>query len=571
MGAGAGIGGILQGLAQGFLEAKEEDKGRTRLKKEQDALNKRETAKSVLDNPDLRPEARTSVLAFLAGQGTQAEKAFDLLMSTGQVSATRFSKASALPQGQGQGELPPIALNGEGKIDRNQPQIFSSELPQVPQDAGPPAPTEEALNRQVESEITEELPIFLSAKEKRATGLEVQRELAAESRSEELLLDEQRQKSALANLHQFRQTLELPDDSPLGPALDSAAILAVQGQPDLYNDLVGRHFSKSENLSDILSFVGTLDLADKDLTNAEILKLAEQNLPLVFASMPEAKQAILSQIKSARRFAALAAEDAVLDRELKEARIKTEGLAEQLKLNAQKAAAVMGSLKVKDINTFIKANGDLITSVTKEIAALTVRQAKTDPLTGELVLPEKAIAELEVMKNVQLGRLQDLEFRRDQAVERKEELLADEEPDEISVVSTPDGVPEPSGTTNFAALSSNSPRVIERIALMMSELSEEEAAPFLAEMLTTDIPQFQLSQQAAQQVLKRAAEIRGPGRSGEPLPDFVQSVLPAQTQTSPEAEMQRFLLRHPEVLPLIGAGPEKRNLKDIRIQLPNFK
>lgn len=176
---GQGIGSVLtallQGSAEGFVEAETEDK----LKQEQEktAIKQRrfDLAKLIFADPAATPEAKQLSLQVIGGTGTgKVATAFDQFVALGSMTQEVPGRtAPALPQGQAQ--APEIATTQEGKIARGQPEVFQDEAPAGPANLAPvpleqfqaPAetgPTQEALEREVIIEpTTEEIPLFKSA------------------------------------------------------------------------------------------------------------------------------------------------------------------------------------------------------------------------------------------------------------------------------------------------------------------------------------------------------------------------------------------------------------------------
>lgn len=207
---GGAIGALLSGAAEGFLEAEQQDKLKRQTEKADREQRIFDIAGLLFKDPTSRPEVKQLALGALTAD-KDALKGLTDAIGTGLIRIPEpATTAPALPQGQAQ-EVPSIALNQEGKIDPNQPQVFQDDTPQqerpVELDLAPPetGPTPEALAREVIIEPSErELPLF-------RTGEELAREQGNLDliRKTEVLNDAEKRAAVKAEQKTLRETKAL--------------------------------------------------------------------------------------------------------------------------------------------------------------------------------------------------------------------------------------------------------------------------------------------------------------------------------------------------------------------------
>jgi len=213
---GSVLTALIQGAAQGFTEAEQEDK----LKQDKEKLAVKERrfnlAKLIFAEPNATPEAKQLAIQVMnsGGTGTVA-KDFDQFVALGSMTAPDpgGDVGSALPRGRPvELQGPEVQLTGEGTIQRDQvippgqagvtegaeagpsiqqgldqqPPSDFQELEQPPAELPPTGPTQEALDRRIITEPgTKEVGIFkteIEQIEERFAATEQVRDLNTQAR-----------------------------------------------------------------------------------------------------------------------------------------------------------------------------------------------------------------------------------------------------------------------------------------------------------------------------------------------------------------------------------------------------
>lgn len=367
MGAGRGIGGILQGLAQGFLEAKAEDKIKVQQDKDTATLQKRETAKLMLGMPGLRPEAQTTILAFLSGQGGRAEKDFLELAATSNI------PGRVIPDIQsGVSPVGGAALNAEGKLQVDSPTnvaIGAADRESPIPLQGPPAssfaPLEDFSIGQPQGafETQEEQTdkALLLEERKQRIGVKIREE---EERADDIKRFQRMEALGVGII----ETHQVDPQSELAKVVMNAAAMSA----DLNNSgpierIEGYIANPSTASTEIMNFMSTLPMGE--MTPEEAVELAQSFNPLAFAAIPGGTESMLRQAGQLR----LIAQDEELTREYDKTLRKFKLQSAKHDLEISQATLASGGASIEDLLKLEDQLGKTENAIIKEIGILFIK------------------------------------------------------------------------------------------------------------------------------------------------------------------------------------------------------
>jgi hypothetical protein len=364
MGAGRGIGGILQGLAQGFLEAKAEDKIKVQQDKDTATLQKRETAKLMLNMPGLRPEAQTTILAFLSGQGGGAEKDFLELAATSNI------PGRVIPDIQsGVSPVGGAAVNQEGKLDVSSPTnvaIGAADRESPIPLQGPPASSFAPLE---DFSIGQPQGAFETQEEQQDAALlleERKQRIGVKIREEETRADDIKRFQRMEGLGLgIIKTHEIDPQSELAKVVMNAATMSA----DLNNSgpierIEGYIQNRSTAQTEIMNFMSTLPM--HEMSPEEAVELAQSFNPLAFAVLPGGTEGMLRQAGQLR----LIAQDEELTREYNKTLRKFKLQSAQNDLEISQATLASGGADLEELLRLEDTLGKTENAIIKEIGSL---------------------------------------------------------------------------------------------------------------------------------------------------------------------------------------------------------
>ncbi len=496
---GSAIGALLQGASQGFLEAKEEDKIKVQQDKDKATLRKRETAKLLLQNPNLRREAQGPILAFLAGT-PGSEKDFLEIVATQELPGTE----QVIPELQ-QGVSP--VVNQQGKLAAGQNQAFAlpGEGP-VPLQL-PPAESFAPLEDFQTAEPAGRQGIFRTEEEDLSRAKELRRDLASEERSEAQLTQDLQFANQTAQLEDsIEQLFEgVAIDDPLKQAALRAIPLAVQGQPTLLQNVLARQASPTISQSEVAASIANLDLTT--LKNTQVLAIIAESNPLGYAGLGVTRdEFIRSTTNQQRKALALEVRGKTATAALNEARASAEGLSDRS--NALLLAG-LGDLDLKDVNTHIGRLRTLEKNITDSISAITVKQHTPDSLTGKPP-EENFVKAMDVTKNLLVNQAIDVRNQIDQFIKKRDTVLGDgpggsTEP-QIPPIATPEDAAAFRKSLEDRAV--DDPDKVRHIVSMLASLPEPEAFNLANDFRASDDPRFRMDPELFDIVIKRSREAR---------------------------------------------------------------
>lgn len=494
-GLGRTIGALLQGTAQGFLEAKAEDKIRQQEEKNRRKLAQRETAKLLLQNPDLRPEAQAPILAFLA-DAPGSEKPFL------EVTSGVLPGGEVIPEVQT--GVPPV-VDQQGKLDPKQNQAFAlpTEGP-VPLDLPPAesfAPLEDfTIGR------PERRGIFRTREEKQEEARLLRREEAAEARSEEALLEDARIARRLSNFEFAISNFDLDLDDPLGQAMLQLAPLAAIGQEEPLKNLIARHQNPSVSQAEVNQAIGQLDLTT--MKNSAVVDIIRESNPMAFVGLGKnAESFIATSANKQRKAAKLEIRGKEAQAALAEAKAQGEGLSER---SMALALAGLGDLDVKDANTHIDRLRTLEKDYSAQITAITKAQNTPDPLTGDL--PDaNFINMMQIEKDQLLAQQADTRSQINRFEEKVSRFLGDvdtEEPVEITAIAGEDDIQDVQ--TAVENLPNEDPAKRQYLVNLFASVNSGVAFNLAMEMQFSDDPNERITEETRKVLLDAADRVRGP-------------------------------------------------------------
>ncbi len=528
MGAGRGIGGILQGLAQGYLEAKEEDKIKKTQEKETAKLQKRETIQRMLETPGLREEAKVPLFAFLAGD-TKAEKTIQEMMLTGVVPGTEIETIT--PGGSPTGG-PAAVLNAEGKLDASSPQNTAIGAADRGAPIGLQLPPDDSFAElDPIKTLSPRKSLFRGADEDAATDADLRATLAAEDRENEALLEEQRISRRKAQMATVIEAKGMDEDDPMRVAMLAALDLYGIGQEDQMQQLLTFEANPGMGLTEIGEVMDGFDLSTTP--NSKLFPILEETNPAAYASLGTNAKKTLAAMANQRRgnqARDIASQKAKTD--LDNRREKNDVLSAQYKRMME---AGMGEMEVKDANTHVRGLYGLEEKYLNRISTLTLAQEKVDTITQEGI-SEQAFKAIQTEKDILDWQADDIRNQINRWEGKIARVLGDDDGsrEEITEIATDlDGIPnvqrvaanvttggtgtpirDPETGDPLDGIPNDDPRKRQALIKAFSQLTEGAEFTRLVELKFSDDPMLKISEETMQTIRKFTAKLRDkPGRS----------------------------------------------------------
>lgn len=519
MGAGQGIGGILQGLAQGFLEAKEEDKIKKTQEKETAKLQKRETIKNLLKEPGLHPAAKAAGFAFLTGGpgASKAEKELNEMMLTGTIKGT--AQAVTTPGGSPTGG-PQARINTEGKLEAGSAANVAIGEGGRGTPIGLQLPPETSFAPlDPITTLGPEENLFRTREDEADTARELRGELSAESREDEALLEQERIARRGSNITNAIDALGLDEDDPMRLRLIETVGMYKIGQEDATARLLTLEANPGLGLTEIGLVLDGFDL--KTTTNSEAIRLIESTNPDAFASLGKNAAGTLNPMIKLRR------SEQRLDREGKEADIahtKRKDLVDRMTARfTALMQAGMGDMDVEAANTHLRGMSKLLLDYQGKIANLTLKQQVVDGITGDPI-SVGAFDAIQVDKDTLQFQADNTQFQIDRWQRKVDEVLGDQRDDEFQEledfevnVPVSDGAkPDPvmAQMMYWATIPNDSPKKLQWLVKTFSELTEGAEFVKLADLKFSDNPMLRISDQTMKSIRAGTARLRlPPGRN----------------------------------------------------------
>lgn len=510
---GSVIGALLQGSAQGFLEAKEEDKIKKQQAKDTATLQKRETVQAFLDQPDLKQSARLPLLAFLAGGpgARQAEKDIAEMLLTGRTPGTEREEVTS-----GASPLGPAAVNQEGKLDATSPTNVAIGAADREAPLGlqlPPAESFAPLDDF--STLSPRESVFLSPEEERATARGERRLVAADAREDEALLEADRIDRRGANITSAIEGLGMEQDDPMRLALLESVNLFKIGQEDVTKTLLTLQQNPGLGLTEIGEAIDNLDLGST--TTSAVIELLQATNPHAFASLGKTAQTTLVSMIKLRRNAQRQ------DVEGKQAKIDLDNRREKLKAltNRQQALmlAGMGDMDPKDANVHIDKLRTIEKAYVTEISKLTLAQIDVDSLTQEPI-SKQAFDAIQIDKEQMLWQLRDTRSQIERWESKVAKALGDVDEDgNLPIVGDNDGtaanvqrirvgVTLTDEQKALDAIPNDDPRKRQALIKVFSNLPEGVAFNELRALHISQEPLIHISSETMDFIMKKANENR---------------------------------------------------------------
>ncbi len=403
---GSALGALLQGSAQGFLEAQEEDKIQKRLDKEKASLQKRETAKLLLSNPNLRREAQGTLLAFLSGDA-KAEKPFLEMLGTGNVPGS----AEVTTQ-----EGLPAVVDGQGNLDRNQNQAIG--LPDegpVPLDL-PPAESfapldpistlgpEKSILRTQEEDI--ETALLTKEKELRI-GSRIREQ---ETREADIRNIQDHEDAALAVIEAEKIA---PDSAAAKRLMTTAQLAATTGATQAFERAVSFVSSPSLAMGELTAFVSSLPV--ENMSPDQVVQLTRDAAPVAFDSMEGAEEFVRRHAQALR----IVAQDKRMTKQFEQALARYKLANSQAELLLKQGKLALGGASLEDLLKLEKSLGEREDSLLGEIGdiAIAIEKQNAD-------FSPKSDALQENLRTLELGYRQQLADARSRRLEVSDRINA---------------------------------------------------------------------------------------------------------------------------------------------------
>jgi len=402
---GSALGALLQGSAQGFLEAQEEDKIQKRIDKEKASQQKRETAKLLLSQPGLRREAQTTILAFLSGD-TKAEKPFLEMLGTGTI------PGSAQPEVQ---EGLPAVVDQQGRLDRNQNQAIGlpTEGP-VPLEL-PLPPAESFAPLDPITTLGPEQSILRTREEDIETALLTKEK---ELRISQRLNEETQRADDIKRFTDFEETAFAvikaeglaPDSAAATRLVTMAQIAARTGATGAFERAVSFVTSPSLAMAELSTFVSSLDVVN--MSPDQIVQLTSDAIPVAFESMEGAEEFVRSHAQALR----IVARDKKLSAQYELALNKYKLANQEAELFLKQSSIALGGASLEDLIKLENSLGQREDSLLKDIGEIAIEREKL----GADFSPKSEALQLN-LSNLELGyrqQLADVRARRFELTDR---------------------------------------------------------------------------------------------------------------------------------------------------------